>query len=75
MELFYYPECPYCHKVRQYLAEHNIELPLLNAHEPENAQRLRELGGKIQVPALLYEDGAVMYESDDIIAFLESGDE
>ena len=70
MELFYYPECPYCHKVRQYLASRDLELPLLNAHEEENAERLQELGGKLQVPALLH-DGEILYESDDIIDYLE----
>lgn len=71
MELFYFPECPFCNKVRAYMAERDLELPLLNAHDPENAQRLLELGGKVQVPALLH-DGELLYESDDIIDFLEA---
>ncbi|MCL2654297.1 MAG: glutathione S-transferase N-terminal domain-containing protein [Coriobacteriia bacterium] len=71
MELFYFPECPFCNKVRAYMAAHDIELPLLNAHEPENEACLIELGGMRQVPALLH-DGEILYESDDIIAYLDA---
>jgi len=69
MELFYFPECPFCNKVRAYMAQNDIEIPLLNAHDPENEARLIELGGMRQVPALLH-DGEILYESDDIIEFL-----
>jgi len=71
MELFYFPECPFCNKVRASMAQHDIELPLRDAHDPENAQQLRELGGKVQVPALLH-DGEILYESNDIIAYLDA---
>ena len=71
MELFYFPECPFCNRVRQFMAQKSIELPLLNAHEPENAEKLRGLGGKLQVPALLH-DEEILYESSDIIDYLNN---
>ena len=52
------------------MAQHEIELPLKDATEPEIADELRQRGGKLQVPALLHDD-QILYESDAIIAFLE----
>ncbi len=39
--------------------------------DPANAAVVRELGGKVQSPCLV-ENGKAMYESDDIIAYLQS---
>jgi glutathione S-transferase len=38
--------------------------------EPDQAARLRQVGGKQQVPCLFI-DGAAMYESADIIEYLD----
>lgn len=69
-ELYITQTCPYCRKVRLYMSKHGIELPLrdINA-DPSAREKLREVGGKTQVPCL-FVDGVPMYESDDIIAYL-----
>ena len=70
LELFFKPTCPYCHKVLSFMKDHNIELPLHDIEADEAARnRLIEVGGKRQVPCLFI-DGAAMYESNDIIAYL-----
>lgn len=69
-ELYIMPTCPYCHKVLQFMEAHDIDLPLRDiTREPAARERLVEVGGKAQVPCLFI-DGAPMYESDDIIAYL-----
>ena len=59
-ELYIMPTCPYCRKVLLYMSQHDIELPLRD---------ITADAGKVQVPCLFI-DGAPMYESDDIIAYL-----
>ena len=69
-ELFIMPTCPYCRKVQLYMRQHDIELPLRDiASEPGARDELIRVGGKAQVPCLFI-DGAPLYESDDIIAYL-----
>lgn len=69
-ELFIMSTCPYCQKVLRYM-EGGIELPLLDiTRDPAARERLVEVGGKAQVPCLFI-DGAPLYESDDIIAYLK----
>lgn len=69
-ELYYKPTCPYCNKVRAYMADNGIELPLRDIDsDPEARAELERVGGKVQVPCLFI-DGKPMYESDDIIAYL-----
>lgn len=70
LELFIKPSCPYCKKVMRYMAVHTIEIPLSDiSSNPEAAEKLIEVGGKRQVPCLFI-DGKPLYESDDIIAWL-----
>ena len=69
-ELFIMPTCPYCRKVQLYMRQHDIELPLRDiTSEPGARDELIRVGGKAQVPCLFI-DGAPLYESDDIIAYL-----
>lgn len=69
-ELFIKPSCPYCKKVMRYMAVHTIEIPLSDiTSNPEAAEKLIEVGGKRQVPCLFI-DGKPLYESDDIVAWL-----
>lgn len=65
--------CPFCRKVKAYVEENGIEVEWKNLGEnPELKDELMELGGKTQVPFLFdSETDAQMYESDDIIAYLE----
>ncbi|WP_019239663.1 MULTISPECIES: glutaredoxin family protein [Enorma] len=69
-ELYIMPTCPYCRKVLLYMSQHDIELPLRDiTADTEARATLERVGGKAQVPCLFI-DGAPMYESDDIIAYL-----
>ena len=74
LELYYYPECPYCQKVLRALdglgADAADAVVLKDIHADEGArQTLIAVGGKQQVPCLFI-DGAPLYESDDIVAWL-----
>lgn len=69
-ELFIKRTCPFCKKVLSFMGEHAIELPLRDiAAEPAARAELERVGGKVQVPCLFI-DGTPLYESDDIIAYL-----
>ena len=72
LELYYYPECPYCQKVLRALDELDAAdaVVLRDIHADEDArQTLIAVGGKQQVPCLFI-DGASLYESGDIVAWL-----
>ncbi len=64
--------CPFCAKVLNFMDEHHIVLPIENIslmlHDVAY-DTLIDLGGKFQVPCLSI-DGKALYESDDIIAYL-----
>lgn len=64
--------CPFCAKVEGFLAENRIEVPERSISTDKDAERtLVEVGGKHQVPCLFI-DGKALYESGDIIAWLQS---
>ena len=75
--LYQFHACPFCVKVRRSIHRLglNIELRDAKTEGPYRAELLSG-GGKIKVPCLRIdaEDGSArwMYESDDIIAYLES---
>lgn len=69
-ELYIMSTCPYCRKVLLFMKQQGIELSLRDiTAEPEARDTLERIGGKVQVPCLFI-DGAPLYESDDIIAYL-----
>jgi glutaredoxin 2 len=72
LELYYYPECPFCQRVLRAIERGGWKgIELKNIHEDAEADAtLVRVGGKHQVPCL-FVDGAPMYESLDIIAWLE----
>lgn len=74
-QLFHFDFCPFCMRVRQYLEQSGLRIPLRNIHrEPEAHRELLAGGGSQQVPCLRIErDGNVrwLYESDDIIRHLQ----
>lgn len=72
MKLYTYPNCPYCQKVREVLAELGVEYEEINAERgTPGSEELVKMGGKQQVPFLV--DGAAMvYESDAIIAYAKN---
>ncbi|OQQ02080.1 glutaredoxin, GrxB family [Vibrio splendidus] len=77
MKLYIYDHCPFCARV-SYIAQSlglNIELVSVDY---DDAQTLIDLIGKKMVPVLQKEDGSIMAESLDIIAYfmdLKSSDE
>ncbi|MDY6064828.1 MAG: glutaredoxin [Finegoldia sp.] len=72
LELFYKDTCPFCQKVLRFIDKNNLRDKIgfkdIIGNE-ENLKVLVEEGGKNQVPCLFI-DKKPMYESDDIIAFL-----
>jgi len=65
--------CPYCQKVIKHLEEKSVEYRSLDISDPVNLDELLHLGGEEQVPFLVDTDhNAKMYESDDIIQYLDT---
>ena len=63
--------CPYCRKVTTYMKQRDIVIPIKDVYDDVDAMvELVTIGGKNQAPCLFI-DGKPLYESDDIIAFLE----
>ena len=76
MALYQFRACPFCVKTRR--AIHRLNLNIETRDTINNAQHradLEKLGGVIKVPCLKIEEGGNtqwMYESSDIIAYLEN---
>ena len=72
LELFKMESCPYCRKVLRCLEESGrTDVALLDIVESgDNRERLLREGGKVQVPCLFI-DGNPLYESGDIVSWLE----
>lgn len=69
--LYQYSSCPFCAKVRRFMAANDLSVPLKDTMMDPNArEELINIGGKGTVPALMI-DGEIMYESDDIIAWMQ----
>lgn len=82
LELYQAEGCPYCAKVREKLTElgvsyvvHNPRLPGDEGGDVLNERthrELTELGGEDQIPYLVdTEREEALYESDDIVEYLE----
>ncbi len=74
-QLFQYDSCPFCHRVRRFLEQAGIDIPLRDTLRDPQAQReLIAGGGRGTVPCLRIErdDGQVhwLYESLDIMKYL-----
>jgi len=74
LELYEFEACPYCRKVRVVLCELDLDyLVHPVAHGSPRRAQLLELGGKMQVPYLVDPNtGARLYESEDIMAYLNA---
>lgn len=71
LTLYQYSSCPFCQRVLRFMDANGIELPLKDTMmDPDARRELIELGGKGQVPALRIGD-EIMYESDDIVRWLQ----
>lgn len=72
LELYYFPECPYCQIVLSALKETGLEnkVTYYNTNkEPERRAKLIQDTGRGTVPCL-YIDGVPMHESRDIAVWL-----
>ena len=72
MELYFFPDCPYCRKVLGAIDDLGIKDKLVfhdARNDPKEKEALVELTGKTQVPCLVI-DGAPMHESEDIKQYL-----
>ena len=73
LTLYHMEGSPFCRKVREALTEHDLEHVVRNV--PRGSPKRRELerrGGKVQVPFLVDPNTATeLYESDDIVAYLQ----
>src|SRR5438093_13699130 len=74
LELYDFEACPYCRKVREVLCE--LDLDYLAHPVAQGSGRRAGLvrrGGKMQAPYLVDPNsGAELYESDDIIGYLNA---
>ena len=75
MALYQYAACPFCVKTRRAIRRLGLNIELRDAkNDPGFRSELEREGGRQQVPCLrIEENGEVtwLYESDDIIAYLE----
>ena len=70
IEFFFMDGCPYCAKVRDNLAKLKIKFVPKNTDDDKNWRELMKIGKKDMVPFIV--DGSVaMYESDEIVKYLE----
>lgn len=72
LELFKFDTCPYCQRVMNFIEQSGrTDIVYRDIHEDAgNRKTLISIGGKEQVPCLFI-DGQALYESMDIIAWLQ----
>ncbi|EIO9964713.1 glutaredoxin [Pseudomonas psychrotolerans] len=75
LSLYQFQACPFCVKTRRALHRLNLPVRLKDIKkEPHLRAELEQGGGRVKVPCLRIDEGSQsvwMYESDDIIAYLE----
>ncbi len=69
--LYTLPDCPFCERVKTFMAHKDIEVEQRDTSDPKNAEDLVRIGGSRQCPCLVH-DGEALYESDDIMEYLLS---
>ena len=72
--LYHFDSCPYCLRVRRFLEEEHIRMPMKDVlRDPDAYRELVAGGGDTQVPCLRIQNGddvRWLYESTDIIDYL-----
>lgn len=69
--LYHFEACPYCEKVRNFIASKGLSILMRDIRLDKDAEaELIRVGGKAQVPCLFI-NGMPLYESSDIINWLE----
>ncbi|MBJ7262770.1 MAG: glutaredoxin [Burkholderiaceae bacterium] len=75
LALYQFQACPFCVKTRRAMHRLNVPVALRDAkHDPRAREELQTGGGRVKVPCLRIEEAGAtrwMYESNDIIAYLE----
>lgn len=75
LSMYQFFACPFCVKTRRAIHRLNVPIEYRNAQRPgQYRDDLAKLGGAIKVPCLRIEqdgEGQWLYESNDIIAYLE----
>ena len=70
--LYQFQSCPFCMKVRDKLDDLDLEYETIEvSYAKEDRTTIKELSGQIKVPVLEDSDGSVVYDSSDIIDYLE----
>lgn len=73
LELYMTYSCPFSLKVINFIKKNNlkdkVEFKEIDM-EKKNKETLEQVGGKVQIPCLFI-DGKPLYESDDIISYLQ----
>lgn len=73
LELYMSYSCPFSLKVINFIKKNNIKDKVEIKEtdmDKRNKETLEEVGGKYQIPCLFI-DGKPLYESDDIIEYLQ----
>ena len=71
LELYKKDNCPYCQRVYKALTRLGVRVRMRDIrHEPDAVATLERVGGKRQVPCL-FVDGKPLYESEEIVRFLD----
>lgn len=73
LDLFVLENCPYCHKVMDFLEKEHMKYRKIDISNKNSEDALIKIGGKRQVPFLIDNERNIqMYESDDIIEYLKT---
>jgi glutaredoxin len=71
LDYYFFPECPYCHRVERVINQLNIKVNYFDINNNSDAlKKLLNDTGKKTVPCL-YINGKPMHESADIIIWLK----
>ncbi len=73
LQLYQYPACPFCVKVRREMRRQGLNVDTINAKQEQHKQVLLTQAGKIQVPCLRIEENnqvSWLYESSAIVEYL-----
>jgi glutaredoxin len=71
LDLYYFDACPYCQRVLNAINKYKIKVNYKDIYEgTNNLEKLRIITGKKTTPCLFI-DGNPMFESLDIIVWLE----
>ena len=70
--LYQFESCPYCQKVEKKLEKLELEYRVEEVPRARSERNvIKELSGQIKVPVLEDSDGTVVYDSSEIVSYLE----